>query len=117
MGLDFYRQRDALTVEHKGDDLQDVVSIADKQIEAFIRERLTQLFPEDGFLGEESGSADLGARCVWVIDPIDGTACFVNGLHNWCVSIGLVFNMTVRTALRDPSAWAQRAGTPQPNLT
>jgi myo-inositol-1(or 4)-monophosphatase len=90
LGMDYYRKRDALTVEHKGDDLQDVVSIADKQIEDFIRARLAERFPEDGFLGEESGSADLGARCVWVIDPIDGTACFVNGLHNWCVSIGLL---------------------------
>lgn len=90
MGMEFYQQRDDLTVEHKGDDRQDVVSIADKQIEAFIRAQLSEHFPEDGFLGEESGSADLNARCVWVIDPIDGTACFVNGLHNWCVSVGLL---------------------------
>ena len=34
MGMTFYRKRESLTVEHKGDDLQDVVSIADKQIEA-----------------------------------------------------------------------------------
>lgn len=92
LGMDYYLKRDVLTVEHKGDDLQDVVSIADKQIEAFIRARLAERFPEDGFLGEESGSAGLGARCVWVIDPIDGTACFVNGLHNWCVSIGLLID-------------------------
>ena len=30
------------------------------------------------------------ARCIWVVDPIDGTSCFVNGLHTWCVSIGLL---------------------------
>lgn len=89
-GMQYYRQRDALTIEHKGDDLQDVVSIADKELEQFIRGELAARFPEDGFLGEESGSADLHARCIWVIDPIDGTACFVNGLHNWCVSIGLL---------------------------
>lgn len=90
LGMDFYRQRTALQVEHKGNDLQDVVSIADKRIEDFIRGELRRAFPEDGFLGEESGSSELTARCVWVIDPIDGTACFVNGLHNWCVSIGLL---------------------------
>ncbi len=89
-GLAFYRQRDSLAIEHKGDNRQDVVSIADRTLEDFIRAELAAAFPEDGFLGEESGSADLGARCVWVIDPIDGTACFVNGLHSWCVSIGLM---------------------------
>ena len=41
LGMDFYRKREALTIEHKGDDLQDVVSIADKQIEAFIRAKVS----------------------------------------------------------------------------
>src|SRR3546814_1897306 len=64
LGMDFYRQRETLDVEHKGNDRQDVVSIADKNIEDFIRARLAERFPQDGFLGEESGSADLKARCV-----------------------------------------------------
>ncbi|WP_213879327.1 inositol monophosphatase family protein [Pseudomonas sp. dw_358] len=85
-----YRQRDTLVVEHKGDELQDLVSIVDKQTEAFIKQTLAEAFPEDGFLGEETGAADLDARCIWVVDPIDGTSCFVNGLHSWCVSIGLL---------------------------
>ncbi|WP_437883041.1 inositol monophosphatase family protein [Pseudomonas sp. LRF_L74] len=89
-GMAFYREREGLVVDHKGDDPQDVVSIADKSLEAFIRAELSGEFPEDGFIGEEEGSCDLDARCIWVIDPIDGTRCFVNGLHNWCVSIGLL---------------------------
>ena len=89
-GMAYYRQRDRLQVEHKSADLTDVVSIADRELELFIRHELGQAFAEDGFIGEEGGSADLQARCIWVIDPIDGTSCFVNGLHNWCVSIGLL---------------------------
>jgi len=104
LGMDFYRRREALAVEHKGSDRQDVVSIADKRIEDFIRARLAERFPEDGFLGEESGSADLQARCVWVIDPIDGTACFVNGLHTWCVSVGLLVDGQPHVgAIADPN--------------
>jgi len=91
MAMDYYRNRAALVVEQKADP-QDVVSLADKEIERFIRAQLSADFPMDGFLGEESGSADLNARCVWIIDPIDGTACFLNGLHNWCVSIGLLID-------------------------
>lgn len=90
MGMQLYRERGTLVVEHKGAYRQDVVSIADQRIEQFLRARLAERFPEDGFLGEESGAADLEARCVWVIDPIDGTACFLHGLHNWCVSVGLM---------------------------
>ena len=88
--MDFYTRRSSLIVEHKGSDLQDVVSIADQEVEAFIRGELARHFPDDGIVGEEGGSDSLQARCIWVIDPIDGTACFLNGLHNWCVSIGLL---------------------------
>lgn len=85
-----YRQRDSLVVSHKGDELQDLVSIVDQDTEAYIKGQLAERFPADGFLGEETGAATLDARCVWVVDPIDGTSCFVNGLHSWCVSIGLL---------------------------
>lgn len=89
-GMCHYRERSQLNVEHKGEDRQDMVSFVDRRLEELIRKALQQHFPEDGFVGEESGSARLDARCVWVVDPIDGTACFVNGLHAWCVSIGML---------------------------
>lgn len=103
-GMAFYRQRDSLVIEHKGGDLQDVVSIADKCLEDYIRAELSTRFPDDGLLGEENGAEALGARCVWVIDPIDGTACFLNGLHNWCVSIGLLADgQPLLGAIADPN--------------
>src|SRR5690606_16450220 len=85
--LGHYKERDSLVVGHKGDQLQDLVSIVDQETEAFIKQQLAEQFPDDGFLGEETGGATLDARCIWVVDPIDGTRCFVNGLHAWCVSI------------------------------
>ncbi|MCU5772046.1 inositol monophosphatase [Erwiniaceae bacterium BAC15a-03b] len=86
----FYQQRNQLEVEHKGQDLQDVVSIADRTVEELARSMIRSRFPDDDFLGEESGGGNENARCTWVVDPIDGTSCFLNGLHNWCVSIGIV---------------------------
>lgn len=103
-GMAYYQNREELNIEHKGDDRQDLVSIADRALEDYIRAELLAAFPEDGFLGEESGSADLSARCLWVVDPIDGTACFVNGLHNWCVSIGMLLDGTPHIgAIADPN--------------
>ena len=77
----------ALRVENKG--LQDFVTVADKQAEDTIRAALNAHFPEDGFIGEESGGADLDTG-VWVVDPIDGTTNFMRGFRHWGVSIAFV---------------------------
>lgn len=86
----FYQQRGSLAVDHKGHDLQDVVSIADKQVEEFVKQQIVNAFPQDGFLGEESGAQLPEAPILWVVDPIDGTSCFLNGLHTWCLSLAIV---------------------------
>lgn len=122
LAFEYYQQREALTVDHKGDDLQDVVSVADKRVEAFVKQRIQSAFPEDGFLGEESGARLPDARVLWVVDPIDGTSCFLNGLHTWCLSlaivadgepvIGVVYDPNHRElfhALRGHGAWLNDA--------
>lgn len=85
---EMFRRRDELVVESKG--LQDMVSAADQETEAFIRAEVAARFAGDGFLGEEGGLERGEAEYLWVIDPIDGTACFVNGMHAWCLSIGVL---------------------------
>ncbi|MDB5930183.1 MAG: Myo-inositol(Or 4)-monophosphatase [Polaromonas sp.] len=86
--LEMFRQRDRLVIESKG--LQDMVSAADRDTELLIRAEVAARFAGDGFLGEEGGLERPDARFLWVIDPIDGTACFVNGMHAWCLSIGVL---------------------------
>nr|WP_282568115.1 inositol monophosphatase family protein [Devosia sp. FKR38] len=49
---------------------------------------MDQWFPGDAVLGEELGGEIAGL--TWVIDPIDGTSNFLNGLPIWGVSIGLM---------------------------
>ncbi|MDH3229240.1 MAG: inositol monophosphatase [Alphaproteobacteria bacterium] len=90
IALEYFRKFDDLQVTQKG--AQDMASEADVAVEVLIRERLAARFPEDGFYGEESGRSDErgdGER-LWVVDPIDGTACFVTGIPVWCVSIAFV---------------------------
>ncbi|WP_339861644.1 inositol monophosphatase family protein [Thalassospira alkalitolerans] len=74
------------SVEKKG--MQDFVSEVDRQTENFIRDSLLDLFPDDGFLGEESGGEI--ASTTWIVDPIDGTTNFVRGIPVWCLSAGFV---------------------------
>jgi myo-inositol-1(or 4)-monophosphatase len=88
------------TAESKG--LQDLVSEADREVEALIRCALAEQYPADAVLGEEGGG-NVGER-TWVIDPIDGTHNFVHGMRYWCVSIACVAG-TARevAAICDPS--------------
>jgi myo-inositol-1(or 4)-monophosphatase len=86
--LEWFRKRDQLVIESKG--LQDMVSAADKDTELYIRAQVLASFADDGFLGEEGGLDHADADYLWVIDPIDGTACFVNGMHAWCLSIAVM---------------------------
>lgn len=55
------------------------VTIADKEAESFIRERLNKAFPGEAILGEEEGLSGSGDS-RWVIDPIDGTKSFICGV-------------------------------------
>ncbi|QIG49688.1 inositol monophosphatase [Nordella sp. HKS 07] len=88
LAAEAYHRRGELDIERKG--TQDLVSEADRACEDKIVGALQQLFPEDGFLGEERGAKNPGAKAIWIIDPIDGTANFLRGIPLWCVSLGLL---------------------------
>ena len=68
----------------------DPVTEADVQVDAELRRILPE--PGEGWLSEESvdDQERLGKYRVWIVDPIDGTREFVEGIPEWCVSIGLV---------------------------
>ena len=52
-------------------------------VENLIKGRLASAYPQDAFLGEETGHADFpGSTGIWVVDPIDGTQPFVSGLRH-----------------------------------
>ena len=89
LALGYYNRRDTLVIEIKGDP-QDVVSIADREVEELIRSRTGEAFASDSFLGEEYGLTGGNSGYTWVVDPIDGTSPFVHGMPNWCVSIAVL---------------------------
>lgn len=93
--LNFYLNREKLEIECKKGEQQDLVSIADKTVENVIKEALKQHFPNDGFLGEESGADNLEQEFCWVVDPIDGTSPFLYGLHAWCISIAVLHKQEI----------------------
>ena len=99
--LGLFRQRDQLKIESKG--LQDWVSNADLAVETEIRDALSAAFPDDAIVGEEHGIDAGSSEYTWIIDPIDGTTCFVNGLPGWCVVVACVrAGETVIGVILDP---------------
>lgn len=75
-------------IESKG--LHDLVSYVDKASEKQIIEQLSVLLPESGFIAEEGTADKKGERFNWVIDPLDGTTNYIQGVPVYCVSIGLL---------------------------
>jgi myo-inositol-1(or 4)-monophosphatase len=73
---------------------RDVVTEADHLSEELIIAAIREHYPDDAILAEESGAHAAASggdgRRTWVIDPLDGTVNYANGLPHFCVSIGLV---------------------------
>jgi myo-inositol-1(or 4)-monophosphatase len=80
-------------IERRG--ARDVVTRADQDAEAVIRRQLEARFPGHRILGEE-GARDAAAQSsagdgpLWIVDPLDGTVNFIQGIPLFCVSIGYV---------------------------
>ncbi len=82
------RSFDSSKIETKG--LHDLVSYVDKESEKQIIEQLQNLLPESGFIAEEGTNSKQGERYNWVIDPLDGTTNYIQGVPVYAVSIGLL---------------------------
>jgi myo-inositol-1(or 4)-monophosphatase len=68
-----------------------LVTDVDRDVEAFIRAELAAAYPDHAVIGEEiEAAARRGAEFTWVIDPIDGTMNFVNGVPLFASSIGVL---------------------------
>lgn len=81
----------SLTIDNKraGAGGFDPVTEADREVETVIRDRLADLRPDDGILGEEHQGVEGQSGRKWVIDPIDGTRAFMAGLPTWGILIAL----------------------------
>jgi inositol-phosphate phosphatase/L-galactose 1-phosphate phosphatase/histidinol-phosphatase len=65
------------------------VTVADRDGESAMRERIARAFPDHGIVGEEHGVERFDAEWVWILDPIDGTKSFINGVPLFGTLIGL----------------------------
>lgn len=78
----------AIEAEYKAG--HDPVTEADRAVDAVLKKNL--LREDEGWLSEETvdNPSRLDKRCVWVVDPLDGTREFVQGIPEFCISIAMV---------------------------
>jgi myo-inositol-1(or 4)-monophosphatase len=89
---------------------KDVVTEVDHMSEALILDAIRAAHPGDGIIAEESGEHAGGGRAptagvgrTWVVDPLDGTINYANGIPFFCVSIALVeAGRPIVGAIHDP---------------
>jgi myo-inositol-1(or 4)-monophosphatase len=69
----------------------ELVSEADIRAAEILHEKLTRAFPLDGWLSEEHADTArrLGRDRVWIVDPIDGTREYLQGVPEYAISVGL----------------------------
>ena len=94
-GAGALQEQARLSSELKHDD--SLVTSADRAVERLLHDRLLEALPATSFIGEESAlhmsSIELQQALegvTWVVDPIDGTAAYAQGLPTWGVSVALM---------------------------
>ena len=81
-----------LAIEYKDESERDPVTEADKASQEYLVREISQRFPSHSILGEEDSdeSETPSADFLWVLDPLDGTTNFLNGLPVYAASIGVL---------------------------
>jgi histidinol-phosphatase len=92
-------------VRRKRDDTP--VTEADTRIEAMLRERIAERFPNDAILGEEEGAQGSGDR-LWIVDPVDGTKNFAARIPIWATLIALSVEGETKVGLASAPALGER---------
>jgi fructose-1,6-bisphosphatase/inositol monophosphatase family enzyme len=103
-----------IEVEFKDKKERDPVTRADKATQEYLVAEITKRFPDHGILGEEATDEEKESEApakdiLWVLDPLDGTTNFMNGLPVFASSIGVLYRgRPVAAALYVP--WPQDGG-------
>ena len=75
----------------------DFVSSADKRTEKILIDEFQKAYPEHGIITEETGIINKSNKNNrWIIDPIDGTMNFLNGVPQFAISIGYEENQEIK---------------------
>lgn len=83
-------KKESLKINTKSTDV-DLVTEIDELSEKYILKAIKENYPLHGILSEESGKADVESDYLWIVDPLDGTTNYAQGLPIFAISIALKY--------------------------
>nr|WP_320046958.1 inositol monophosphatase family protein [uncultured Ilyobacter sp.] len=83
-------RKDDLEIDTKST-VTDLVTEIDKKSEKYLIDKIEENYPDHAILGEETGARHKESEYLWVLDPLDGTNNYAQGLPIYCISIGLEY--------------------------
>ncbi len=86
----FFEQKELIITNKEG--INNLVTEADHAAEKVIIDTIKKDYPDHFILSEEAGEIVMDSAYKWIIDPIDGTVNFANGIPICCISIALEYN-------------------------
>ncbi|WP_345888665.1 inositol-1-monophosphatase [Shewanella algae] len=93
-----YTELDRIEVDAKG--VNDFVTSVDKEAEAAIIYQIRKSYPDHSIVGEENGeNRGTNQDYLWIVDPLDGTNNFVNGVPHFAVSIAMQYKGKTEVAV------------------
>jgi histidinol-phosphatase len=84
------------------------VTEVDREAERAMREAIAARFPDDAVLGEEEGATEGTSGRRWVLDPVDGTKLYAEGIPLWTTLIGLEVDGEPVLGVADAPALGER---------
>ncbi len=81
-------------------ELNSLVSYVDKSAERQLILGLAEILPRAGFITEEDTiEQEIGGGTAWIIDPLDGTSNFLQGIPHFAISVGLRVDDTIKVGI------------------
>ena len=115
MALRIADEADAIALSHFRRDVavrqkpdRTYVTAADTAIERLVRERISAVHPDHGFIGEEYGAEAGGGSARWYIDPIDGTHNFIRGVPLFGLLLALEIDGELQLSVMSAPALRER---------
>lgn len=81
-----------VTSSTKADDNNQVLTETDLEVGKVLVDRIVKQFPTFNVIDEEAGVINKNSEFTWVVDPIDGTSNFANGIPAYGILLGLLHN-------------------------
>ncbi len=94
-GLYALTAREQVVADHKGNDVRNVVTNIDHEIDTLITTHIHKDFPEHHVYSEERGGEVSSSGYLWSIDPIDGTSNYVRGIPHYATCVSVLYEGNV----------------------